>query len=145
MRVRGCFLASWDYLTHQVTGGESKIYGADITVDQPAPVDLFATPGKTIPELLLFDPQASLFQRVKVSGQIVYVRDAEYFLTDGTHGLRFIAKTGGRGGGRLGGGRWFSRIERGIAGVTGSGGQKNRAREIASGERPRGRQFAARG
>ena len=92
VRVRGCLLASWDYLTHEVKVGEIRIYGADISVDQPAPVDLFAIPRKSAAELLLFDPQASVFQRVKVSGQIVYARDMENYLTDGQNGLRFITK-----------------------------------------------------
>jgi hypothetical protein len=92
VRVRGCLLASWDYVTHEVKVGEIRIYGADISVDQPAPADLFAIPRKTAAELLLFDPQASVFQRVKVSGQIVYVRDTEYYMTDGRNGLRFITK-----------------------------------------------------
>ncbi|MGO8836747.1 MAG: ATP-binding protein [Limisphaerales bacterium] len=92
VRVRGCLLATWDYVTHEVKVGEIRIYGADISVDQPAPADLFAIPRKTAAELLLFDPQASAFQRVKVSGQIVYVRDTEYYMTDGRNGLRFITK-----------------------------------------------------
>ncbi|MGA2178855.1 MAG: ATP-binding protein [Verrucomicrobiota bacterium] len=92
VRVRGCLFASWDYVTHEVKVGEIRIYGADISVDQPAPADLFAIPRKTAAELLLFDPQASVFQRVKVSGQIVHVRDTEYYMTDGRNGLRFITK-----------------------------------------------------
>jgi len=92
VRVRGCLLASWDYVTHEVKVGEIRIYGADISVDQPAPADLFAIPRKTAADLLLFDPQASVFQRVKVAGQIVHVRDMEYYLTDGQNGLRFITK-----------------------------------------------------
>jgi signal transduction histidine kinase len=92
VRVRGCLFASWDYVTHEVKVGEIRIYGADISVDQPAPADLFAIPPKTAAELLLFDPQASVFQRVKVSGQIVHVRDTEYYMTDGRNGLRFITK-----------------------------------------------------
>jgi len=92
VRVRGCLLASWDYVTHEVKVGEIRIYGADISVDQPAPADLFAIPSKTAAELLLFDPQASVFRRVKVSGQIVHVRDTEYYMTDGRNGLRFITK-----------------------------------------------------
>jgi len=90
--VRGCLLASWDYVTHEVKVGEIRVYGADISVDQPAPTDLFAIPRKTAAELLLFDPQASVFQRVKVSGQIVHVRDMEYYMTDGRSGLRFVTK-----------------------------------------------------
>ncbi len=92
VRVRGCLLAPWDYVTHEVKVGEIRIYGADISVDQPAPADLFAIPRKTAADLLLFDPQASVFQRVKVSGQIVHVRDTEYYMTDGRSGLRFVTK-----------------------------------------------------
>ncbi len=92
IRVRGCLLARWDYLTHQVTVGEIRVYGADITVDQPAPEDLFSTPRKTASELLLFDPQASAFQRVKVAGQILHVSDPEYFVMDGNTGIRFVLK-----------------------------------------------------
>ena len=92
VRVRGCFLASWDYLTHQVQAGRIRVYDADVIVDQPAPADLFSSPDKTLAELMLFDPQAGAFERVKVSGQIVYARDAELFLTDGRRGVRFIAK-----------------------------------------------------
>jgi signal transduction histidine kinase/uncharacterized protein YdeI (BOF family) len=92
VRVRGCLLASWDYVTHEVKVGEIRIYSADISVDQPAPADLFAIPSKAAADLLLFDPQASVFQRVKVSGQIVHVRDTEYYMTDGRSGLRFVTK-----------------------------------------------------
>ncbi len=92
IRVRGCLFATWDYLTHRVKMGEIRINGADITVDQPAPADLFSTPGKTASELLLFDPQASVFQRVKVSGQIIHIRETECFMMDGTNGVRFVAK-----------------------------------------------------
>jgi signal transduction histidine kinase len=92
VRVRGCLLATWDYQTHQVKVGEIRVYGADILVDQPAPTDLFSSPEKTAAELLLFDPQASVFQRVKVSGQIVHVRAPEYFMMQGGDGLRFILK-----------------------------------------------------
>ena len=92
VRVRGCLFANWNYVTHEVKVGEIRIYGAAISVEQPAPEDLFAMPGKTVAELLLFDPQASVFQRVKVSGQIVHVRGAEGFLTDGRNALRFVTK-----------------------------------------------------
>jgi hypothetical protein len=92
VRIRGCLLASWDYETHEVKAGNLRIYGADIAVDQPAPADLFSTPGKTAAELRLFDPQASVFQRVKVSGLIVHGRDTEYLMMQGRHGVRLTAK-----------------------------------------------------
>jgi hypothetical protein len=89
-RVRGCLFASWDYITHQVRMGEIRIYGADIFIDQPAPADLFSLSQKTAAELRLFDPQAGAFQRVKVSGQVVFVTEAQCFLMDRGEGLRFI-------------------------------------------------------
>jgi signal transduction histidine kinase len=91
IRLRGCLFATWDYMTHRVKVDEIRIYGASLTVDQPAPADLFATPRKTASELLLFDPQAGAFQRVKVSGQIIHARDSEFFMMDGSNGVRFIA------------------------------------------------------
>jgi len=92
VRVRGCLFASWDYVTHEVKSGEIRIYGADLSVDEPAPVDLFEPPKKSVAELLQFNPQAGVFQRVKVSGQILYARAPEYLMTDGQSGLRFITK-----------------------------------------------------
>jgi len=90
VRIRGCMLAFWDYVTHQVRMGEVRIYDAELSVDQPPPADLFDAPTKTLAELLQFDPQAGAFQRVKVSGQIVHVRDREHFMMQGDHGLRFL-------------------------------------------------------
>ncbi len=92
IRVRGCLFAKWDYVTRQVRVGEIWINGADIAVEQPAPADLFSTPRKTAAELFLFDPQASVFQRVKVSGQIIHLRDPDCFMMDGDSGVRFIPK-----------------------------------------------------
>jgi signal transduction histidine kinase len=92
IRVRGCLFATWDYVTHEVKVGEIRIYGAALTVEQPAPADLFAIPRKTASELLLFDPQAGVFQRVKVAGQIIHLRESEFFMMDGSNGVRFIAK-----------------------------------------------------
>jgi hypothetical protein len=83
VRIRGCLFASWDYVTHQVKMGEVRVYAADVEIEQPAPADLFSTPRKTASELLLFDPQAGVFQRVKVAGQIVHGQDTEFLLMDG--------------------------------------------------------------
>lgn len=92
IRVRGCLFANWDYVTHCVKVGEIRMNGAEVSVDQPAPADLFSTPLKTASELLLFDPQASVFQRVRVSGQIIHIRDPEYFMMDGNNGVRIVLK-----------------------------------------------------
>jgi signal transduction histidine kinase len=92
VRVRGILLASWDYVTHQVKVGEIRVYGAEISVDQPAPADLFSLPLKTVRELFQFSPQAGVFQRVKVSGQIIYAQPPEYHLMDDHNGLQFVLK-----------------------------------------------------
>ena len=92
IRVRGCLFATWDYVTHRVNMDEIRINGADVAVEQPAPKDLFSTPKKMASELLLFDPRASLFQRVLVAGQVVHIRDPECFIMDGSSGVRFVAK-----------------------------------------------------
>jgi len=92
VRVRGCLFASWDYVTHEVKVGEIRVYGAEISVEQPPPKDLFSTPLKTIGELLQFNPQAGVFQRVKVSGQIINAQPPEYYMMDGKSGLQFVLK-----------------------------------------------------
>ena len=92
VRLRGCLFVSWDIETGQVKRGGIRMYVNDFTVDQSAPADIFSTPAKTAAELMLFDPRASALQRVKVSGQIVYVQGAEHFMMDGTNGVRFLAR-----------------------------------------------------
>lgn len=90
--IRGTLFASWDYLTHQVRVGEIRIYGAAVSVESPAPGDLFALPSQTVAQLQLFNPLADVMRRVKVSGQVLHTRGTEHYLTDGTNGMRFIAK-----------------------------------------------------
>jgi hypothetical protein len=92
VRIRGCLFTAWDAITHQVRVGEIKIGDPQVSVDKPAQNDLFDLPLKSAGDLLLFDPQAGLFQRVKVAGQVVQSRAGEYFMMNGTNGLRFIPK-----------------------------------------------------
>src|SRR6266404_582507 len=92
IRLRGCLFASWDPATHQVRVGEVRMFNPSLTVDEPAPLDVFAVTPKRAPDLLLFDPQASALRRVKVSGQIVHEREGEYYMMDGANGLRFVPK-----------------------------------------------------
>ena len=92
VRLRGCLFASWDYVTHQVKAGEIRLYGADISEDQPPPADLFALPTRDVAQLRLFDPQASQVQRVKVAGQVLHVNGRECFLAQGKDGLRFLTR-----------------------------------------------------
>ena len=68
------------------------MYDVDVLVDRSAPADLFSVPRTTAAALMRFDPAFDVSQRVKVAGQIVYVRGADYFIMDGTEGLRFMAR-----------------------------------------------------
>ncbi|HEX3627324.1 MAG TPA: PA14 domain-containing protein [Verrucomicrobiae bacterium] len=92
IRIRGCLFASWDYVTHQVKIGDVRLYGAEISVDQPAPRDMFSLPLKTVSDLLEFNPRASVFQRVKVSGVVICAQPPQYYLMDGGNGLQFVLK-----------------------------------------------------
>jgi signal transduction histidine kinase len=92
VRIRGCLFASWSGVTRQVRNDEVRFYNAQIAVEESAPADLFAVPAKRAAELLFFDSQASALRRVKVSGQIVHQGETEFYMMDGTAGLRFIPK-----------------------------------------------------
>jgi hypothetical protein len=92
IRVRGCLFPAWNRETHLLRVGEMQIPCPSVSVEEPAPPDPFAAPLKQATELLLFDPHASAFQRVKVAGQILGVREGQYFMVDGTNGLRFAPK-----------------------------------------------------
>jgi len=59
VRLRGVVGASWDPVSHRFKGGEVCMFAPEIIVDEAPPADLFALPPKRVPELLLFDPQAS--------------------------------------------------------------------------------------
>lgn len=92
VRLRGCLFAAWDSATHQVNVSEIRMFAPSVTVDEPAPVNMFAVKSKRAADLLLFDPQASALTRVKVFGQIVQENEGEYFAMDRTNGFRFIPK-----------------------------------------------------
>jgi signal transduction histidine kinase len=90
--LRACLFASWDPATHEVNVNEIRMFAPFVTVVEPAPTDPFAVTTKRVADLLLFDPQASALRRVKVSGQIVDIRNGEYYAMDGANGFRFQLK-----------------------------------------------------
>ncbi len=92
VRLRGCLFVALTADTHQLELGHVRMYVDSIEVDRPAPVDEFSAPKKRAAELTLFDPQASAFQRVKVSGQILHMIGQDYFMMDGTNGVRFTLR-----------------------------------------------------
>jgi signal transduction histidine kinase len=92
VRVRGCVVPVRDALDRQFIPGQISLCNASITLDEAAPKDS-AIKLKHSSDLLAFDVGAGALQRVKIGGQVVHQRDGEYFLMDGSDGLRFIPRS----------------------------------------------------
>ena len=92
VRAAGMPVCRLEYAANQLELGRIRDVCHLIMVDQPAPTDLFSAPTKRAAELMLFDPQANAFQRVKVSGQIIHMRGLDYFMMDDTNGVRFALR-----------------------------------------------------
>lgn len=93
IRIRGCFGAGFDPQTRKLDAGSALISGATVDILQAPPQDAFDAPAKSIGELLLYDPKAALFRRLKVEGQVIHGKGGEYFLTDGSNALRVITRS----------------------------------------------------
>lgn len=88
VRIRGCAFAFFNDKTRELDANSLRVLGGAVQVLQPAPQDIFDAPQKSIGELLLYDPKAAPLRRLKVAGQVVYGRTGEFFLNDGTNGMR---------------------------------------------------------
>jgi signal transduction histidine kinase len=91
VRIRGVSSPARD-LSLQTVPAQLRLFHASVIIYQP-PTAPFATPLKHISDLLSFDANANGLQRVRVAGQLIHVSHGEYFLMDGTHGLRFRLKS----------------------------------------------------
>jgi signal transduction histidine kinase len=89
IRIRGCLLAAWDGQTHEVKSGIINMVSAVVSIEEMPLSDPFAGRTKLIGELFQFDARASSLHRIKVAGQILHRRGNDYYMTDGTNGLRF--------------------------------------------------------
>lgn len=87
--VRGVLFAQWNS-AHEVNAGSIVMRNGSITIDTPVPHDPFDAVLKTTRELLLFDPEATAFRKVKVRGQIIYSDDKQAFLQEDGQGLRLL-------------------------------------------------------
>jgi signal transduction histidine kinase len=95
IQIRGCAFAFFNLQTRELDASSLRILGGAIEVLEPAPQDLFDAPQKSMSELLLFDPQAAPFRRLKVRGQVVSGRAGVCYLTDGTNGMRVTTRNSG--------------------------------------------------
>jgi signal transduction histidine kinase len=89
VRLRGCLFGSWDIASGRVKAAHIRMSDVEVFVDEPAGLDLFSLPIQSVTSLTRFDPEADVFRRAKVAGQIVFVNGPDHFLMDGAEGLRF--------------------------------------------------------
>ncbi len=92
IRVRGCFFANFNMTTRKFEAGSVSVGGAMLEVLSPAPPHLFDVPNRSLGELLFYDPKAAPFRHLKISGQVIHHRGDEYFLTDGTNGVKVTSR-----------------------------------------------------
>lgn len=92
VRIRGCLTVALTTDTHQLEQGHVRMRVDSIVVDQPASSDEFSVPEKRAADLTQFDPQANAFQRVRLSGQILYMSGRDFLMMDGTNGVRFTLR-----------------------------------------------------
>ena len=92
VRLRGCLFVALNPDTHRLDQGHIRMHVEAIDVDQAAPTNAFLIPKEQVAELTRFNPKANAFQRVQVSGQILFKVGPNYFMADGSHGVRFILR-----------------------------------------------------
>lgn len=95
VRLRGCMLAAWDATTHQFRNGELVLEEPSFKVIRPPAASWEATPRKAISDLYRFNPEANAQQRIRVGGQVQYLRAGQFFLSEEGHGLRCLPKSEG--------------------------------------------------
>lgn len=88
IRLRGCLFGSWDIASGRIKVAQIRMSDVEIFVDEPAGVDLFSLPTQRVVHLTRFDPEADVFRRAKITGQIIFISATEYFLMDGEEGAR---------------------------------------------------------
>lgn len=93
VRLRGRLLVDRDTATQRVVAGQIRMREAELIVEQPAPEDRFAVPGKTVAALTRSNPDYDAFRWVKVSGQVIHIKSRLFFLMDNGDGLRFVTDT----------------------------------------------------
>ena len=91
VRIRGCVMAR---VVSAQSDADVRLHlsPATIEIEDLVPPEPFALPPRKIADLVGFDPGASVLQRTKIQGQIVFGCDGEYCLQDGDSGLRLLTK-----------------------------------------------------
>jgi signal transduction histidine kinase len=88
IRLRGCLFGSWDLASGRIKVAHIRMSDVEVFVDEPAGLDLFSLPTQRVTHLTRFDPEADVFRRAKITGQVIFVSPREYFVLDGEEGAR---------------------------------------------------------
>ncbi len=88
LRLRGCLRSFWDPISKEIVVGKIELNSAQIETLHPAPENPFNVPHKRASELLKFDPNASAFQRIRITGQLLHKNVKTLYMLDGDQGLR---------------------------------------------------------
>lgn len=91
VQIRGCYLTKWDLQSRSVAGGVFNLWSPIMNLEEPAPLDPFSLPTTKMADLLWFDARADMLQRTKITGQIIYAVQGEYFISDDHTGARIVA------------------------------------------------------
>jgi hypothetical protein len=65
---------------------------SDITVDVPAPPDVFAIPPAPVSSLYSFDPMTTAIRPVTIQAQVLHSIRSAFYVTDGRNGLRVLPR-----------------------------------------------------
>lgn len=87
VRIRGTVFVTRNNETGQVRAGSFGLGNAIFGFGDP-----IVTLEKQIAELSQFDARAAGFHRVKVTGQVLYAGEKEYYLSDGIDAVRFVTR-----------------------------------------------------
>ncbi len=92
LRIRGVLSVPSDARTRQAFAGNIRMGSARVSIEEKRPDDPFCIPEKKASDLRLFNSRASVFQRTKLLGKILFARPGEAFLIEEKTGIRLLAK-----------------------------------------------------
>lgn len=86
--MRGCLRSFWDAESRKIEVGKIELNSTEIRIVRAAPLDPFDVARKGASDLLKFDPNAEIFQRVRLVGHVLHEDGGELYLMDQEQGVR---------------------------------------------------------
>lgn len=92
--LRGVYTAMWDGATRQVVPSRIRLRDTMLCITNPVPSDPFDAGSIKAADLLHFNAETRVFQRVKVAGTVLAATPSWLFVNDGTSGFRVATREG---------------------------------------------------